>query len=239
MKQPTPELRLAVRERPRGWAAMRQRWDELLFLHWEVSPSELQRTLPDGLTVDTWEGRAYLGVVPFFMNHVRPAFLPPLPWLSYFMELNVRTYVHDREGNPGVWFYSLDCNQPLAVRVARTFFGLPYWDARMSAQGGVYRSERCDGKASAAFAYSADSQTHVADPGSLEWFLIERYLLFSVKGGRLHRGQVHHSPYPLRNATLRECTLRGLGPVALDGPPIHVVESPGVSVEIFGVEHCR
>lgn len=214
---------------------MRQRWDDLLFLHWEASPEELQRTLPDGLTLDTYEGRAYIGVVPFFMNGVRPAFLPPLPWLSYFMELNVRTYVRDRDGNSGVWFYSLDCNQPVAVRLARRFFGLPYWDAAMSARDG-YRCERRDGKAHAAFAYDTSPETHEAEPGTLEWFLVERYLLFAMKGERLHRGRVHHLPYPLRPATLRECSVRGLGPVALEGPPVHVIASPGVSVEVFGIE---
>lgn len=236
--RPTPESRLRVRERPRGFAAMTQRWDDLLFAHWETSPEAIQRTLPEGLMVDTWEGSAFIGVVPFFMNRVRPAFLPALPWLSYFMELNVRTYVHDRDGNPGVWFYSLDCNQPIAVRVARRFFGLPYKDAAMSMKDGAYDCRRSDGKAAASFAYKVEADTHEATPETLEWFLTERYMLFSMKGGRLYRGQVHHSPYPLSTPSVRECDIRGLAPsgIALEGPPTHIVGSPGVSVEIFGVE---
>lgn len=101
---------------------MRQRWEKLLFLHWAWDAAEVQRTLPLGLTVDTFEGRAWLGVVPFFMRDVRPAWVPSVPGISNFLELNVRTYVFDGRGRPGIWFYSLDCNQRLAVRAARTFF---------------------------------------------------------------------------------------------------------------------
>ncbi|MEM7565301.1 MAG: DUF2071 domain-containing protein, partial [Pseudomonadota bacterium] len=111
---------------------MRQRWEELLFLHWEVNPDLIQATLPEGLKVDTFEGKAYLGVVPFFMRGVRPAFLPAVPGISDFMECNLRTYVEGPDG-PGVWFYSLDCNQAIAVEVARSFFCLSYYHAEMSA----------------------------------------------------------------------------------------------------------
>src|SRR5437868_2527421 len=98
---------------------MFHRWEALLFLHWHLPPPRIQQTLPDGLTVDTFEGNAYLGITPFFMRKVRPVGVPPLPWFSDFQELNTRTYVFDRNGVPGVWFYSLDCNQPLAVIGAR------------------------------------------------------------------------------------------------------------------------
>src|SRR5690606_19660805 len=105
----------------------------LLFAHWHVDPALVQATLPTGLYVDTYEGHAYLGIVPFAMERVRPARLPALPWFSSFLELNVRTYVHDADGRPGVWFYSLDCNQPLAVTYARWRYHLPYQHARMAA----------------------------------------------------------------------------------------------------------
>ena len=100
---------------------MHQRWEKLLFLHWTLNPKELQRTLPGGLSVDTWQGEAFVGITPFFMRNVRPPRLPSLAWVSNFQELNVRTYVKDRFGVPGIWFYSLDCNQPFAVIGARLF----------------------------------------------------------------------------------------------------------------------
>ena len=135
LKLPTDTDRLAVRTRPKDRKpVMYQRWDDLLFLHWSYNPLAIQRTLPRGLTVDTFEGKAYIGIVPFFMRGVRPSFCPRLPGLSDFLELNVRTYVFDEDGIPGVWFYSLDANQWLAVRAARRFFFLPYFDCKMKAE---------------------------------------------------------------------------------------------------------
>ena len=148
MPRPPDEAgRLAVRRRPLARPVMFQQWRDLLFLHWEFSVAEIQRTLPEGLFVDTFEGKAYLGVVPFFMQNIRPRFLPAVPGLSNFMEMNLRTYVHDRAGVPGVWFYSLDANQPLAVAIARRLFHLPYEHATMkssrSPQGLIrYESQR-------------------------------------------------------------------------------------------------
>lgn len=120
MKTPDTAARLRARE-PDGRrpAVMHQRWESLLFLHWRVPAATIQQTLPAGLTVDTFEGEAYLGISPFFMRQVRPTGLPAVPWLSDFLELNVRTYVYNADGVPGIWFYSLDCDQPLAVAGAR------------------------------------------------------------------------------------------------------------------------
>ena len=128
---PTESQRLAARLRPAGRPVMYQEWRDLLFLHWEYSVAAIQATLPDGLFVDTFGGKAYLGIVPFFMRNIRPRFLPAVPGISNFMEMNLRTYVYDRAGVPGVWFYSLDANQPLAVRIARRLFHLPYEHAKM------------------------------------------------------------------------------------------------------------
>lgn len=113
---------------------MFQTWQDLLFLHWEYDVDEIQQTLPPGLYVDTFEDRAYLGIVPFFMKNVRPRFCPSVPGISNFMETNLRTYVYDERGIAGVWFYSLDANQWLAVKLARTFFKLPYFYAAMHEQ---------------------------------------------------------------------------------------------------------
>ena len=192
------ERLLRARVRPTRRPVMRQRWDDLLFLHWSYDPAALQTRLPAGLTVDTFEGKAYLGVVGFRMNAVRPAFLPALPWLSYFNELNVRTYVRDASGEPGVWFFSLDCDRTPAVTIARRFFGLPYEHATMSFGPGLAQACRRHGEAETArFAWSAASTPQVTTPGSLEFHLAERYSFFSVKSGRLVRGQVHHAPYAL------------------------------------------
>jgi uncharacterized protein YqjF (DUF2071 family) len=116
---------------PRAPWVMRMRWSELLFAHWQVDPDLVQKQLPGGLTVDTFDGAAWVGVVPFLMSDVAPRWCPAVPGLSAFPELNVRTYVM-RDEKPGVWFFSLDAANAVAVRVARATFCLPYMDARMS-----------------------------------------------------------------------------------------------------------
>ena len=127
MHTPTLTQRLEYQKRPQNKAVvMYQKWRDLLFLHWEFDPQVIQETLPAGLHVDTYQGRAYLGLVPFYMKDIRPRFCPCIPGISNFLEMNLRTYVFDSTGRPGVWFYSLDANQWLAVRIARRFFHLPY-----------------------------------------------------------------------------------------------------------------
>jgi uncharacterized protein YqjF (DUF2071 family) len=244
MGTPALETRLALRERPARTPVMFQRWEDLLFLHWEADPVALQRTLPPGLHVDLFHGRAYLGIVPFRMRRVRPRGLSALPWVSDFLEFNVRTYVHDESGQPGVWFYSLDCDQPLAVWIARTFFHLPYFRAALSAsnEAGTIRFSsrgRTAAPAEAAFTYRRGAALETAAPGSLEFFLVERYLLYAFRAGQLQRGRVHHAPYRICRPELHTCVLNGMTPSGLpalpDCPP-HALASPGVDVEIFGLE---
>ncbi|MBL9115790.1 MAG: DUF2071 domain-containing protein [Verrucomicrobiaceae bacterium] len=240
----TPDIskRLAARQRPAGLAVGRQRWTELLFLHWEIEPSVIQRSLPPGLTVDTHEGKAYLGIVPFYMDRIRPSFLPPVPWISWFLELNVRTYVLDENGNPGVWFYSLDCNQPLAVAIARRLFHLPYQHARMEAskhEGHVhYTCTRQGLDESWSYEWNRSEVLQEAEPGSLEFFLVERYALFSQgRGGRLFQGRVSHTPYRFMNAQVTTFSSGPAGALgfALAGAPCSALASPGVDVEVFGL----
>ncbi len=245
---PTPAQRLAARARPDGCPVMRQRWAGLLFLHWPVDPEIIQARLPEGLFVDTYDGRAWLGVVPFFMERVRPVLLPSVPGLSWFLELNVRTYVHDAEGRPGVWFFSLDCNQPLAVEVARRFFHLPYEHAAMQAalpgNDIDYRSRRkSPGAVEARYRYERPSSGRLAVEGSLEWFLVERYLLFSVgKGGRLFCGRVYHPPYQISQA---RCDAWSTEPLRLngfeepDGGPPSMLVAQAVDVRIFPLRKIR
>ncbi len=247
MRPPTDAQRIASRERPSGFPVMRQRWAGLLFLHWPVEPEVIQRRLPPGLHVDTFEGEAWLGVVPFFMERVRPTMLPPLPWLSWFRELNVRTYVHDDAGNPGVWFFSLDCNQPLAVEVARRAFHLPYQHAAMRftrSDGEVrYRCRRKSGDArEAAYAYSDPVDTAPAGAGTLEWFLVERYRLFSCnRMNELFEGRVHHTPYriaPGACETWSDEPLRWEGFPASGTPPASILTAAPVDVAVFPLRRC-
>jgi hypothetical protein len=249
---PTPRLpelanRLAMRQRQPGSPVMFQQWRDLLFLHWKYPVVEIQRTLPNGLFVDTFEGKAYLGVVPFFMRNTRPRFLPAVPGVSNFMEMNLRTYVHDHEGNPGVWFYSLDANQPLAVEIARRWFRLPYEHAKMEflrTQDGAIRYQSLRGRdklksAGCLFECTSGDALPEADPASLEFFLIERYRLFAARHGRLWRGAVFHQPYPLCRAHVTSwnedlLTLNGFKPTGRD--PDHIIMSRGVDVAVFPLE---
>jgi uncharacterized protein YqjF (DUF2071 family) len=228
---------------------MRQRWSELLFLHWAWDAVEIQKTLPAGLTVDLHEGKAWLGLVPFFMERVRPRGLPAVPGLSNFLELNVRTYVHDAEGRPGVWFYSLDANQWLAVKIARTFFHLPYEHAKMSAKvsantGKVdYRATRAGTTQESRFIYHGLKRGggKPAAAGSLEFFLVERYRLFAqdLWRDRLMTGKVHHAPYQIGATELTawdDTMLQLAGFDTAARPPDHVCVARSVDVEVWPLE---
>ena len=240
MRLPTLDDRLATRERPDSAAVMFQTWRNLLFLHWEIDPSTIQARLPAGLKVDLHEGKTYLGLVPFFMQKVRPRFFPAVPWLSNFMELNVRAYVHDEQGRPGVWFFSLDCDQPVAVELARKFFHLPYQHARMTSIGPVYECQRKGEPKTARYSFTPNVSQEVAEPGSIEFFLLERYLLFSqTRKGLLKSGQVHHPPYtfsraPIQQSDPRPCHWNGL---QVEDRPISALVSTGVDVEIFPLKN--
>jgi uncharacterized protein YqjF (DUF2071 family) len=220
---------------------MHQRWERLLFLHWNFDPEIIQATLPRGLRVDTHDGRAWVAIVPFEMRGIRPRFLPAVPGISDFLELNLRTYAYDESGAPGVWFYSLDCNQGLAVRIARGVFRLPYQHAAMmlreSADGWLdYRSRRRGDETESAFEYRLGSNAWRAKPGSLEFFLAERYLLYAPTAKGLATGRVHHNPYPLVEAELMKWDTRLFRLAGLPEPdraPDHVIGSPGVSVRVW------
>ena len=248
MNPPTPEQREAVRQRPpHELPAMRQTWSELLFLHWKADPEIWRKTLPEGLHLDTCDGAAWVGVVPFRMDRIRPYCLPPVPWLSWFLELNVRTYVHDDEGNPGVWFHSLDTNRWPAYKIARTAFKLPYHHAAMQTSRGSdgwidYHCRRRGQSDTARFRYRPeDSVTpRAANPGTLEFFLLERYLLFShtPANGRYFSGQVHHTPYQYRQTAVEKYSTLPMvwdDLPLLEGPPAHACVAEPVDVEVFAL----
>jgi uncharacterized protein YqjF (DUF2071 family) len=190
------------------------RWQDLLFMHWPVREDVLRPLIPSALTLDTFDGSAWLGVVPFRMSGVRPRSLPRVPWLSDFPELNVRTYV-TAESKPGIWFFSLDAHNPIAVRVARATFHLPYFDAKMYyhvvGEEVSYKSVRTHRGASPtefAARYRPVGDPFESRAETLENFLTERYCLYAADNrGNVRRGDIHHHLWPLQPAEAEIGTL--------------------------------
>lgn len=241
--------RISPTRRPPGRPVMRQRWADLLFLHWPVPVEAIQPLLPRELEVDTFEGTAYVGLVPFTMTGVRPVWAPAVPGLSNFHEVNVRTYVHSRGEDPGVWFFSLDAAQSLAVRIARRLWHLPYHFARMSlerTEGGsiAYSSDRLwpgPVPASCRLSYRPEGTPAASTPGTLEYFLAERYILYAGRPGSLRIGRVHHGAYPLQPArveALNESLIAASGILHAGGAPIAHYASE-VSVRVYPLERVR
>jgi len=214
----------------RPWA-LRMTWRHLLFLHWPIEPALLRAALPEPLTLETFDGWGWLGVVPFLMSNVRLRGLPSVPAAREFPELNLRTYVtvNDR---PGVYFFSLDATSTAAIEAARLSFGLNYLKAGMNCEpdtaGWVhYASHRIDRRgppAKLAMRYRPTSEPIHTVLGDLDAFLTERYCLYAVdRRGRVRRGEIHHAPWPLQPAELEVDTLdmtRILDP-SLPTPPFH------------------
>ena len=186
---------------------MTQTWHDLLFAHWPVDASALREHVPAGFEIDTFDGRAWVAVVPFHMSNVAPRGVPALPWVSAFPELNVRTYVRVK-GRPGVYFFSLDASNPVAVGIARTLVHLPYYTATMSVEqkeGWIeYRSQRKNGKGAPAEFVARYRPVGLVTPpveGSLEYFLTERYCLFTVDSTfHAYSLDIHHPRWPLQTA---------------------------------------
>lgn len=234
----TPAIdRIGPTREPRRWPVMRQEWRDLLFAHWPVRPEELRPLVPPELDLDLFDGTAYVGLVPFTMTGVRPVGLPPVRGLSRFHETNVRTYVHRAGRDPGVWFFSLDAASPLAVSLARRFFYLPYYHARMflehepaspsSGPGPILYAGVRRGlhprPASYLIRAIPTGPVLTAQPSTLEHFLVERYLLYANAQNRLFQGQVHHLPYPLQSAkvlSLDESLVTAAGLPQPPGPPL-------------------
>jgi uncharacterized protein YqjF (DUF2071 family) len=195
---------------PSGAWVMAQSWSRLLFVHWPVSPDVLCPLIPANLQIDTFEGQAWIGIVPFYMSHVRAHGLPLIPGTNQFCELNVRTYVTNMADGQkaGVWFFSLDASNALAVLGARTAFHLPYYQAQMSLQQSgetvTYESKRTHQGAPAAqfsASYCPTSPVYYSKAGTLVSWLTERYCLYAAdRGGYLYRGDIHHAPWPLQDA---------------------------------------
>jgi uncharacterized protein YqjF (DUF2071 family) len=220
--------------------AMFQTWKYLLFLHWAVEPDFVQGTLPEGLQVDTFDGKAWIGIVPFHLGLLRAPMLPPLPGLSNFWELNLRTYALDRYGRPGVWFYSLDVRNHIAVLGARLGFGLPYRYAKITAavtgRSVDFAASVGAAKRGVHYRYRPGPAQGEAVPGSLEFFLVERYRLFSVRSGKLLTGRIYHMPYRLNRPVVEQYDTRlylSNGFPEPAGPPDHIVYSPRADCSIY------
>lgn len=247
---PTSQQRQIERQRPTGPVVMFQRWEQLLFLHWKWDAAAVQASLPRGLTVDTWEGSAWLGLVPLFMRNVRPRFVPAVPAVSDFLEVNLRTYVYDERGRPGIYFYSLDCDQPLAVETARRLLFLRYEHATMSAtvdpNGWVELAAQRRGAAEQAkFRYHPFGPPAAeADAESQEFFFVERYRLFAADsaGEQMHTIRVCHAPYRVRQAQVfdwSDVPLRQAGFDARGRAPDHICWAEPVDVEVFAPEKVQ
>jgi uncharacterized protein len=227
---------------------MRQNWGRLLFIHWPIPVELLRPMIPAQLSIDTFDGSAWIGVVPFTMWGIRASFLPAIPGTSAFNELNVRTYVH-LNGVPGVWFFSLDAANRLAVWGARTFYHLPYFKAEMDlvreGKAIQYSSSRSDAltyneffdgerkgfpselnsdsieslpRARLHASWTVGEPLPTADSDSLRFFLTERYCLYSFHHQRLYRSRIFHEPWPLRAAQLNSCTSTMIESLGLPSP---------------------
>jgi uncharacterized protein YqjF (DUF2071 family) len=226
---------------------MHQDWGKLLFMHWRIPPEDLRPHIPQRLAIDTFDGSAWIAVTPFTMWDIRafPPFLPPVPGLNSMHELNVRTYVH-LDGVPGVWFFSLDANSTLAVMGARTLYHLPYYNAeiKLDQQGetvnySLRRAVETNGlTASFEASYTIGERLPEAVPGTLEFFLVERYCLYASHQEEIYRARIFHQPWPLQTANLSSLSsnmIEADGLRAPGGEPLlHYAEE--VNVDIWKLE---
>ena len=228
----------ASRQRPAGRSILTQSWDNLFFYHWEYDAHEIQKRLPAGLIVDTFQGKAYLSIVGFRMSAIRLFGLPAVPGLSELNELNVRTYVRTADGTSGIYFFSLDCDHWIAVKIAQLAFGLNYQSAKINFNPKEnperFSCSRKKSKSVATFAWEPTGHSTTAADGTIEFFLLERYIFFTSKNNRLTMGRVHHEPYVFTSAIAREWSeapfeWNQLLPTGMAPNLIHVAH--GVSIE--------
>ncbi|HXU17719.1 MAG TPA: DUF2071 domain-containing protein [Terriglobales bacterium] len=188
---------------PSGPWLVQQRWNDLLFAHWQVPYEQLRPLVPSQLTLDAHQGKCWVTIAPFHMSGIRGRRMPPIPGASAVPELNVRTYV-TCDGKSGVYFFSLDAASRLAVWGARTFYKLPYFFSRMSVEerdGWIhYNSLRTSSSAEFRGRYRPARAVELREPGSIEHWLTERYCLYTVAAGTVFRCDVHHERWPLQDA---------------------------------------
>ena len=230
--------RLSIRDRPSGQPVMHQKWGKLLFMHWRIDADLLRPLIPAGLEIDTFDGSAWIGIIPFTMWDIRafPPYVPRVPGLNAMHELNVRTYVH-LNGTPGVWFFSLDCNNAAAVLGARTFYYLPYYNAEIALEQRnstiSYSLKRTDEPvANFEATWNLGVPLPTSKEDSLEFFLTERYCLFSEHKGNLYQSRIHHQSWALQTATLvghSSTMIEVLNLPEQDVPLLHYAEAIAVA----------
>lgn len=218
---------------------MRQEWHDLLFVHWEIDPAELRPAIPANLELDLHDGKAWIGIVPFFMKNVAPRYCPAVPWLSHFPELNVRTYVRHQD-KPGVWFFSLDVTNPIAVGIARRFFHLPYFRAAMTTHNDgenvCYRAERNGCAFDATYGPTGPVLTDLSTDCFERW-ATERYCLYAQSmTGSLFRGEIHHRRWPLQPAQWSATSNSMAAPFHLGPQHPAVLFSKRIDVVVWGLE---
>jgi uncharacterized protein len=220
---------------PEGGWANAQSWIDLAFLHWRVDAAELRKLVGRTVELDTFEGEAWLGITPFLLSDFRLRGMPPVPRLSTFPEMNVRTYV-TRDDKPGIWFFSLDAASTIAVEGAKRLYRLPYHRAQMSYRRSGDHVHYESARAGAAFSanYRGTGALFQPEPGTLEYFLSERYCLYTEDGGRGYRAEIHHPPWDLQYGEAA-IDLNTMSPLPLEGEP-HVMFSPRQDVVIWTLE---
>jgi uncharacterized protein YqjF (DUF2071 family) len=229
-------------EPPQGTPVMHQDWCDILFLHWAFPAETVRRLLPQGLSLDLFDGQAYVGLTPFSLRNLRLTGMPPVPYLSHFLECNLRTYVVGPDGVPGIWFFSLEAERKLAVLGARVL-NLPYFHAEMEylREGDNYRyvSQRDHGGEDApglSVRWKVGQELPASQPGELAWFLVERYCLYARRGEQgLHSICIHHPPWILREARLEQCeqSLSLWAGLPTPSSPVSTLFSRGVSTAIW------
>jgi uncharacterized protein YqjF (DUF2071 family) len=218
---------------PDGPWAQAQSWIDLAFLHWRIDERELARLVPASVELETYDGSAWLGITPFLLSGLRLRGLPPLPRVSRFEELNVRTYV-TRDGKPGIWFFSLEAASRAAVEGAKRLYRLPYHRSRMQHEriGDVVHYESARSGAAFSGRYRGDGPLFQARPGTLEHFLTERYCLYAADGNKAYRAEIHHPPWNLQRGEAH-VDLNTMPPVSLPADPPHVLFSARQDVVVW------
>jgi len=213
---------------------MFQSWNHITFLHWRYDAARLQERLPPGLEIESFDGSAWVSLTPFVLENLRPPFLPALPWLSHFPEMNLRTYVNGPQGS-GIWFFALDAARLPAVVGARLSFGLPYYWSDMSVRIDGNRIEYYSSRGGSATAHVlVETGGQLDRPRDLDIFLTARFRLYAIHAGRLGYCNVEHPPWPLRAVTLKhlEESVRRASYLETPESPVLTHHSPGVHVRV-------